>query len=201
MKRNTRQDILTAAKALFNQRGFNAVSTRDIAQAIGISKGNLTYYFKKKEEIVEAVLLEQTGGPPTSVPSTLEELDDFFLDIQKTVEENAFYFWHHAQFSQISEEIRAKQFQVYRGNVEKLTQTFHTLGADGTLREESFPREYDRIIDTLLLTSIYWMPFCQLKQEDPSQWRFRRQAWSVLFPLLTESGRAALELILRRKEA
>ena len=48
MKGNTRQEILSAAKKLFNERGYNAVSVQDIAGALGISKGNLTYYFKKK---------------------------------------------------------------------------------------------------------------------------------------------------------
>lgn len=56
MKRDTRQDILNTAQALFREKGYNAVSVGEIAAALGISKGNLTYYFKRKEAIVEALL-------------------------------------------------------------------------------------------------------------------------------------------------
>ena len=58
MKRNTRREILHTAKALFNAKGYNRISARDIAGALGMAKGNLTYYFKRKEEIVEALLAE-----------------------------------------------------------------------------------------------------------------------------------------------
>ena len=60
MKRETRKEILEMSRMLFNERGFNDVSIRDIATALGISNGNLTYHFKRKEEIVEALLAE--GG-------------------------------------------------------------------------------------------------------------------------------------------
>ena len=46
MKRDTRQDILNTAQALFREKGYNAVSVGEIAAALGISKGNLTYSFK-----------------------------------------------------------------------------------------------------------------------------------------------------------
>ena len=43
MKRDTRQDILNTAQTLFREKGYNAVSVGEIAAALGISKGNLTY--------------------------------------------------------------------------------------------------------------------------------------------------------------
>ena len=48
MKKNTRQLILDTAKRLFNERGYNGVSLKDIADELNISKGNLTYHFRKK---------------------------------------------------------------------------------------------------------------------------------------------------------
>ncbi len=48
MKRDTRQAILDTAKTLFSQRGYNDVAIGEIAGALGISKGNLTYHFKKE---------------------------------------------------------------------------------------------------------------------------------------------------------
>ena len=68
MKRDTRQAILNTAQALFREKGYNAVSVGEIAAALGISKGNLTYYFKRKEEIVEALLEGTASTFPTEPP-------------------------------------------------------------------------------------------------------------------------------------
>ena len=42
MSKDTKQKILDTARELFNERGYNAVSLKDIADALNISKGNLT---------------------------------------------------------------------------------------------------------------------------------------------------------------
>ena len=62
MKKDVKTDILETARKLFNEQGYNGVSMRDIAGALGISVGNLTYYFKRKEDLLEAVALRQLEG-------------------------------------------------------------------------------------------------------------------------------------------
>lgn len=188
MKRDTRQEILAAARALFAEKGFNGVSTRDIAETLGISKGNLTYYFKKKEDIMEALIAEAAPRPQVAAPATLAELDAFLLDIQRSVEENGFYFWHHTQLAQTSPEIHRLQAAVYESNVATLGEVFSRLLGDGLLRAEDYEGEFSLAIDTLLLASVYWLPFTRLRGGPAS---FRRQAWSILHPLLSEKGRAA----------
>jgi AcrR family transcriptional regulator len=192
MKRDTRQEILSAAKKLFNEHGYNAVSVQDIAGALGISKGNLTYYFKKKENIVEAIVTESLDSPPSTVPKDLGEMDYFLLDIQQVVQENAYYFWHHAQLSQVSPKIREAQKAVYQTNTGLLTRAFEIFLHDGLVRDEEFPGEYRRLIDTILLSGIYWLPFCVLKHGQAESADFRRHAWSILYPVLTERGRDSL---------
>jgi AcrR family transcriptional regulator len=188
MKRDTRQEILSAAKKLFAERGYNAVSVQDIAGVLGISKGNLTYYFKKKEHIIEAIIAESPGGPPSRVPKNFAELDYFLLDIQQVVQSNAYYFWHITQLAQLSPKIHEKQRKIYRTNVALLTGAFETFLEAGLIRKEEFPGEFRRVIDLILLSSIYWLPFCALKQE-PSE--YRKHAWSILYPLMTMRGKDA----------
>lgn len=43
-----RESILETSIQLFNKNGYAAVTMRDIAGALNISPGNLTYHFKKK---------------------------------------------------------------------------------------------------------------------------------------------------------
>ena len=55
---SNRQRIIDAALMLFNDQGTGAVSTNHIADAAGISPGNLYYHFRNKEEIIR-VLFER----------------------------------------------------------------------------------------------------------------------------------------------
>lgn len=54
-KEQTIDRIIDAAIALFNAQGSGAVSTNHIAEAAGVSPGNLYYHFHNKEEIIRAV--------------------------------------------------------------------------------------------------------------------------------------------------
>ena len=51
-----RQRIIKAADNLFYQRGYNQTSFQDISDATGIPRGNFYYYFKTKDDILNAVV-------------------------------------------------------------------------------------------------------------------------------------------------
>lgn len=51
-----RGEILDAAEELFGEAGYEDTSVNDILLRAGIAKGTLYYYFKSKEEILDAVL-------------------------------------------------------------------------------------------------------------------------------------------------
>jgi len=55
---NRRENILKVALKLFNENGIDGVTTRDIANKLKISLGNLTYYFPAKSDIVFSLLKE-----------------------------------------------------------------------------------------------------------------------------------------------
>lgn len=67
----TKQNILQAAKQLFAQKGFHAVTMREIAKKSGCSHTAIYVYFKDKE-----ALLEQISIPP------LERLYDQLVQLQ-----------------------------------------------------------------------------------------------------------------------
>lgn len=51
-----RQRIVAAADQLFYQHGYENTSFSDIAEAVGISRGNFYYHFRTKDEILNAVI-------------------------------------------------------------------------------------------------------------------------------------------------
>jgi len=52
----TRKKILEVATELFALKGFNAVSMRDIAKAVGIKMSSIYYYYEGKESLLHEVL-------------------------------------------------------------------------------------------------------------------------------------------------
>jgi TetR/AcrR family transcriptional repressor of nem operon len=63
--KTTRDHIVEAADRLFYERGYEHTSFADIANAVGISRGNFYYHFRSKDEILDAVIalrLTSTGA-------------------------------------------------------------------------------------------------------------------------------------------
>jgi AcrR family transcriptional regulator len=61
-KAETRQRILEAARQLFAASGYEASTTRDIADAAGIANGTLFNYFPNKEAILASLIAGVTAG-------------------------------------------------------------------------------------------------------------------------------------------
>jgi AcrR family transcriptional regulator len=57
-KAATRQRIVEAARQLFAAKGFDASTTRDIADAAGIATGTLFNYFATKEAVLASLVAE-----------------------------------------------------------------------------------------------------------------------------------------------
>lgn len=53
---DTKDDILEAATKLFLQRSYDAVSIKDITEAVGVTKGALYHHFSSKEELFSEVI-------------------------------------------------------------------------------------------------------------------------------------------------
>ena len=53
-----RREILEAARELFVKKGYEQTSVNDILKIVDIAKGTFYYYFASKEEVLEAIILE-----------------------------------------------------------------------------------------------------------------------------------------------
>ena len=56
----TRQRIVEAANRLFYHKGYHQTSFSDVVQAAGVPRGNIYYYFKTKDEILQAAIRYRT---------------------------------------------------------------------------------------------------------------------------------------------
>ncbi|KAA2266094.1 TetR/AcrR family transcriptional regulator [Solihabitans fulvus] len=55
----TRAEILRVALRLFSEKGYEATSTKDLADALGLTKSSLYYHFRNKEEIVACLMADR----------------------------------------------------------------------------------------------------------------------------------------------
>lgn len=60
----TKQKIASVALDLFSQHGYEAVSVRDIARAVGIKESSLYNHYKNKQDIFDCIVVEcsKTAG-------------------------------------------------------------------------------------------------------------------------------------------
>jgi AcrR family transcriptional regulator len=59
MELTTEEKIITAARTIFTQKGFNATRTRDIADEAGINLALLNYYFRSKKNLFRIIIEEK----------------------------------------------------------------------------------------------------------------------------------------------
>jgi AcrR family transcriptional regulator len=94
MSRNTRNRVLVASLLLFNEKGEPRTTTNEIANEVDISPGNLHYHFRRKEQIVEALLdAFQADAQHVLQPPHVEgiSLDDFWVFLHSLLECTAAY--------------------------------------------------------------------------------------------------------------
>ncbi|PUZ28660.1 TetR/AcrR family transcriptional regulator [Chitinophaga parva] len=93
------EQLLQAAKQLFQVHGFRRVTLDDIAKAIGKARSSLYYYYKTKEEILDAVigveiraLMASLAAAISKAPNVEEKIKAFFLaKLSAVIEKGAFF--------------------------------------------------------------------------------------------------------------
>lgn len=51
-----KNEIIKTSAALFSEKGYDKCSVNDILNAVGIAKGTFYYYFKSKEDVLDAAI-------------------------------------------------------------------------------------------------------------------------------------------------
>lgn len=86
-RRQRRQTVTETAAALFAQQGYAETTTAEIAQASGISTGNLFYYFSDKPAIFRAIFEEDIPASRElfEIHAASDDLVASILDVVSTL--------------------------------------------------------------------------------------------------------------------
>jgi AcrR family transcriptional regulator len=115
------EEVLRAAEELLTRRGAEGVSLRDVADQVGISVGNLQYYFPTRADLLDAVFerqreifteeFEALSARTEDPREKLEVLVDYWLGVQHT--EGQSFFWYLWAASPHDERARAIMDRIY----------------------------------------------------------------------------------------
>jgi AcrR family transcriptional regulator len=142
---NRRASILAAARCVFARQGYAQTVVDDIAGRAGIAKGTLYLYFKSKEEIFLAALIEDARRLEELTRERMNAVDSWRDKIREYVSVRLEYLESHQDFLRIYlAEIRgmmvrgmrmhAELHQVMRDSEGQLAQVFAAAIARNEIR-------------------------------------------------------------------
>ena len=137
----TKEIILEEAGKLFMEKGFQATSTRDIAEYAGITQPNLYHHFKTKETIYIAVLKKLAKEVKVILDELVEEpsdsLDEILIRVLNFLRESHpvnFSIMSHDMTYEISEENHHHLYLNWRDSyVAPLERLFERFVKDNSL--------------------------------------------------------------------
>lgn len=157
----TRERVLDTSLALFNEFGAPNVTTNHIADAAGISPGNLYYHFRHKEDIItglydryEAALGEVIGGTDGEAGA----VDDLWLIVHLAFEVIHDYRFVHRDLSELSAAYPTVRARFQRGlerGIKQTTQYCRALAEQGAL--DATPDEAQALAVNMSLVTTYWL--------------------------------------------
>jgi len=159
----TKEKILLASLELFNEKGLPNISLRNISDHLGISPGNLTYHFKKKDELEEALYFELVEKMNVWVNSiNVTELNFDFTDkFSEHLFENfytyRFIFIDIVHLTRTNEKIKTHYQQLLQIRKMQFLELIKIFIQKEILRPEKFENEYTDLYTRLQVFSDFYI--------------------------------------------
>ena len=192
----TRDRILDTALRLFNESGTATVTTNHIADALGISPGNLYYHFRNKDEIIRE-LFEQLFTrwdnlidlPPGQMPT----LDDLQLIVRANYTAMFAYRFIYRELIALlrrDEALRIRWLEVRERGYAGFHELFGVFVAAGVLRDPGGEAVVTQLADLCWLISEFWPPSVEVSGQTLDTTQLERGValmLQVLKPYIVDS--------------
>jgi len=195
MKKKTQYKIIETAILLFNQQGYGAVSLNELAQQLGISRGNLTYHFPTKEALLKVIVdemwikLELERKKRRDFPS-FENLTNETRMYYKFQKEYAFIFndLHVIKHPLLEERFRAFCLSTIKDHEAAIAFAIRL----GNMKAEPFAGAYYNLCLSLWVLAMFWLPQQAIRKVEDEE-EVARVVWSLILPHFTEKGIASFK--------
>ena len=149
-----REAILSAADQIFGDVGFDAASTREIAELSGVNKALIHYHFKNKEALLGSVLDQYYEKLGAAIRGALETDAPFDERIRILVRVYAAFLSRNQRFCRIIQ--REASGGRYAGHIRERMTPLFALGKELIAKQYPATRKGDLAAEQLMV-SVYGM--------------------------------------------
>lgn len=173
----TQTRILDAAVALFNEHGVKAVSVNRIAEAAGVSRGNLHYHFRTKEALIAAIFdhmaaeMNDAGKEDAKIP-TLAHLRTMFDRYAGRVWTYRFFFRELTALTNRDPVLRRRYHTNRELRLGELEQFFEALIRNGVMTRPEPPVTVSGLVTLSWIVCDNWIAFLEAGGEPVTAERF-----------------------------
>ncbi|MEY3321615.1 MAG: hypothetical protein RLZZ417_1198 [Bacteroidota bacterium] len=189
----TRERIIVKAIELLNEKGIPNVSMREIADALDMSVGNVTYYFPRwndlMEELNHQMMLEISHLP--RIPFNLIDLHSVFERVPVVQEKYGFitrdihlFISHYPEFARLRKTLVGSRIQ-------DMINQLSIWSSQGICHPDSSDHNHKRIAVKMWLLLASWSVQDTLLKETEyalSKEEFLAIIWQIFTPHFTELG-------------
>jgi len=156
----TKEKIIHTAIEMFNERGFGRVSLGEISQQLNMSKGNLTYHFKNRGDLLKAIyekmFTEMEGFVQSQDIPPLALLVKVPLVTQQFTHRYRFFFANLVTLSQEFPWIALQHQQIVANRLKFATALLHNLVQRGEFLPEPQPLVFEKLAHLVWMTTTFW---------------------------------------------
>lgn len=193
----TKEKILAKALELFNEKGVETVTTRQIALALGMSQGNLCYHFPKKETIIIALyeqLVQQFNEIYHQLDTNELSMSLFFELTAITNQYFVDYKFLMLNFVQIMRwhpSIKTHYQALTLQRNEQMIGLFHILEQVGLLKPAAYKGQFKQVIEQFMILNNFWLSHAEILYQGNEAEKtkyFNKLVGAFIFPYLTAEG-------------
>lgn len=185
---NTKSKIIDQSIALFNQHGYSNVSLHQIAKALDLSSGNLTYHFPKKADLMDAVYatfveelisLQSALGVGRGISEMLIELNEFI----KFQNRFLFFYVDLLDIGRNYPSIAKRHYAHIKGQIKRIEDNLNFNNSAGLIKKE-FESELPTLAETIWMAVVFYPSQMILRGKENSHSKLLDMVMSLLKPYL-----------------
>ncbi|HEX5757456.1 MAG TPA: TetR/AcrR family transcriptional regulator [Arenimonas sp.] len=208
MAHDTRQRILDASLAMFNEQGEPNVTTNHIADELEISPGNLYYHFRNKDDIIEQLFQryeERMDGALVAPEGRLPGLEDIWLQLHLVFEciwEYRFLYRDLVDILSRNRRLRMRFARILKRATDNATTVMRGLVQGEVMRASA--AEVDATATNILVLATFWLNYASVRGERDEHEAIRQgivQVMMLLSPFLRDAERVHLNSLVQAYRA
>lgn len=193
---STKERIVNVAVELFNEKGLVNVTMRDLAAELDMSLGNLTYHFKKKEELMEAIhdrIISERNSLMENVQMipSIANIHNQLVPLLQLYERYRFFHQDILEVMRAYPKIAEMQREHINNQITYIKAIIDYSIGSGNMKQEVVLGQYQQLAESVWMLLTFWLTQREVRNQQGNFYNQARSAmWNLVIPILTEKGLA-----------